>query len=594
MSRQLPLALSILALSLFLSARASASTSAGSCPTATNYIDLTNPSNGGGSGSLALSETNAGGITSCYYFSSNGSDTNSCTTEGSPCQHLPGMPNCASTCSGIPLAAGQGFIIEGGSVYHHQAGSPLMGGNWSWNGSGNSSHYIYIGIDPSWYSGGSFARPVISLDNPVSTSVQASCTYAETGYQFSLTGASYVIVDGLEMTGGCFSGTSGALNYIEPGNNSHEIFERLYLHGWSYASGSNDNIVLLGDASNRNDSSIRNLFNVIDGVDSTFGNTCNSPSCVAASGGGGGFLSDAATGWAMGFGYDTEYNVIRHVSNGVQAGNICTLIGNLMEYNFSSGPTISGGHGNVVEANFGSACTVGLYYNNLTRNVNNGIDWSVNASTHYYFNNIWFNDQHYCQDPNGLFPEGPGSNGTAAVTAYVYNNTFQCVHVNAAGPNASWDGWAPGSAIYFGNNQIMDFTSISGQYQFFICSSGSTCTTTQDNGGEDFMTTSVANADGYTISNNYAPTSSSSPTVGLGKNMTSFCDGLSNSLAAADCKNGTSAGVQETSNWGGKFASYPGIAVNARPGSGAWDAGAYQFSASSTPNPPTGLTAAIQ
>src|ERR1700683_21618 len=68
----------------------------GACPTGSNYLDLTNPQNGGGQGFVTLASL---GVNSCYYIAANGSDSNNGTSETSPWQHAPGMPACSATCA---------------------------------------------------------------------------------------------------------------------------------------------------------------------------------------------------------------------------------------------------------------------------------------------------------------------------------------------------------------------------------------------------------------------------------------------------------------------------------------------------------------
>jgi len=579
---------SVLALLATFLGAGSALAAGGSCPSGANYIDLTNPANGGGNGSVTLASL---GVTSCFYISAAGADTNSGTSEATPWLHAPGMPACSGTCSSTTPAANEGFILEGGGTWHKSSGSPSTGGGWDFSQSGSNGSPIYVGIDPTWFSGGSFARPIINMDNPLSTGTVSSCSFADDGASALNVNGSFVIVDGLEFTGTCMSG-SGDASVALPGVNRNQVFERIYVHGWTYTTSvGDDGLVMFGNQSNSQEDTDRFLFDVVDGADSTYGANCTTPSCVIVNGGNN-FVTNGASGWGFGYGWDVEYSVIRHVSNGIQAGDIAFMIGNLMEYQFE--PSLPGGrHGNVVEQNFGTDCTVGLFYNNMVRNVNEGINWATGCATQYIFNNVFFNDGHFPPDPNGILMGGPGKNGTSVVTAYLYNNTAQGVRFNGASSNSSWTGWAPGSSSTWANNHIMDFTSIT---SFSDCGSDSGCTRT-DNGGEKFMTTSVANSNGYAISNNYAPTLVSSPTVGAGINATSsFCSTIPNSLAISACESGTGGAVTETSNWGGEFAQYPNVTPNLRPTSGVWDAGAYEFAAASgiLPSPPTGLKAVAQ
>src|SRR5271155_3910760 len=112
----------LLAIIVFFFACSVAHAAGGACPTGANYLSLTSPQTGGGLGSVTLASL---GITSCYFISSSGLDTNTGTTESSPWLHAPGMPACANTCAGVTPASGEGFIVEGGSVYHFESGSPL-------------------------------------------------------------------------------------------------------------------------------------------------------------------------------------------------------------------------------------------------------------------------------------------------------------------------------------------------------------------------------------------------------------------------------------------------------------------------------------
>src|ERR1700722_1933828 len=66
----------------------------GSCPSGANYI---NPANNGIAGPLV--PLSSFGVRSCFYIAANGADSNSGTSEQSPWQHAPGMPNCTSVCA---------------------------------------------------------------------------------------------------------------------------------------------------------------------------------------------------------------------------------------------------------------------------------------------------------------------------------------------------------------------------------------------------------------------------------------------------------------------------------------------------------------
>jgi hypothetical protein len=579
---------SVLALlaTFWCAGRASAATG-GACPTGANYLSLTSPQTGGGAGSVTLASL---GITSCFYVSAAGSDTNSGTSEASPWLHAPGMPACSGTCAATTPSAGNGFIFRGGDSWHKSSGSPGTGGGWTWGQSGSSGSPIYIGVDVTWFASGSFARPIFNEDNAVSTSQPSKCSFPDDGSTFvDFSGRSNVIFDGFEFTGDCTSGGSDG-NIVNQG--TFTIAERLYIHGWSIASSASDDSHVLigvgnGNTANNQD---RILFSVLDGADSTFGNVCTTGSCVGNFTDKGG----AATAWGLSSCWDVEYTIIRHTSQGLECGDASIFHDNLIEYIFE--PNFGGRHGNVFEVTIdgaGTLCSNFIAYNNVTRNTNNGVNWWIQCPNYYVFNNVWSNSGHFPPDPNGLLMSPPGASGSSKVTAFVANNTFQANSGGAGPSNSATPAWASGSHSTLQNNHIMDFTSIGA---FFTCSgNGNSCTVT-DSGGEVFQTTSATTSQGYTLANNWAPASATGATVGKGVNGTAFCSTIPNAAAAAACTSGI-AGVTETSNWGGKFSTYPAVPVVPRPSSGAWDAGAYQFgtgASSAKPNPPTGLKAVAQ
>jgi hypothetical protein len=179
---------------------------------------------------------------------------------------------------------------------------------------------------------------------------------------------------------------------------------------------------------------------------------------------------------------------------------------------------------------------------------------------------------------------------TGAQTAYIYNNTFDnsqggC-QINEAGdnaPNYHWNGTA-----YFENNHLIAYSPQT-LASITYCSSGAICSF-KDNGNEVWQSESAANAQGYTIANNYAPTASSNATVGVGANLTNQCSTFSQDSALCD---GTEDGASEQNGDGGEIAFFPTIPLVQRATS--WDAGAYEFnSGSQPPAPPSGLSAQVQ
>jgi hypothetical protein len=561
----------------------------GTCPSGANYVSPTSAAIGGNNGSITLSSL---GITSCFYIAANGSDSNDGLSEasGHPWLHAPGMPSCSGTCASTTVTAGEGFIFRGGDTWHFTSGSPGTGGAWTWGTSGNSSNPVYLGIDTGWYSGGSFARPVLSMDNPLSTNQPSSCTAAadDSNTFLATSGRNYLIIDGFEGTGACWNAGGNAQGfYIQGADGTGDYVERVYTHGWTMSTNAtaDGSRVGVGGATASSPGGDICLYDVVDGADSTFGARYTTPSSVASAPGTATptLSNSGATGFAMSGCIEVDYSVVRHVSNGVETNYLTKVHDNLFEYQFESFNNTQ--HGNIVETLFGTptGTTAFEYYNNVVRNVSVGITTQLQGNTMYVFNNVWENDQHDNGNPNPncimMTPNGFGS-GSSVVTAVLSNNTIDnfCL-VQDEPPGANNYAFASGSTTTFENwHFIGTNTTLS---QIFTCGSGNSCGFA-DSGGDIAQTVTVANGQGYVLSNNYAPTSGSNATVHAGNNISSQCSTYSADSALCS---GTSNGVTESSGWGGYVASYPAITVNARPGSGAWDAGAYQFSATAPPPP---------
>ena len=545
MSRSLPPALVALIFALFLTINASASTS---------------------------------GTT--YYVAANGSDSNNGTSKSSPWQHAPGMTGCASACASAVVNPGDSIILRGGDTWHYSTGSPI-GMPWVFTRSGSSSSAIYIGVDASWYAGSSFARPVFTMDNPLSTTSPSSCKFDDSNNTMFTVNASYVTVDNFEFTGKCWSGTpSGKASYLAF-NGKNLSATNNYMHGWTVATTAGDDNHFMFYGSGSGNTGNEYAYNVVDGGDSTFGNACNTPSCIPTT------TSHGATGWAFGQEcYNVHHNVIRHTSQGLQCANITIVHDNLLEYIFA--PAFGGRHGNVIESIGGTSGLTGYFYNNITRHTNQGVGWWLQFDTGYIFNNV-FEDMYLgpYSPPNMnslmLSPVGFSSGG-GTIHVHVVNNTFDgTTNAQAFGGNSTTPSWGSGSTITWENNHILDSGSIAG---FFHCNSPSVCSQT-DSGGEVFQSTAAANAQGYTLSNDFQPASGTGATVGAANSVASSCSTFSsdNSLCS-----GTSDGVTEG---GGAVAVFPAVAMVQRASN--WDAGAYEFGASGNkPTPPTGLAAVVQ
>ena len=549
----------------------------GSCPASASYP----PSSGNPSFSL-VTLASLGITNGCFYAAASGSDSNTGTDETHPWLHFPGMGGCSSTCAATTPANGTGFILRGGDTWHASNGTPAICGSgpcqWSWSWRSTSSGAPqYIGIDIAWFNNGNCAsstaslpcRPVLSMDNALTTSVPGSCTYDDSAISglkltnpVSNSTASYIIVDGLEFTGKCFASNSisnNSVGYFYRTGTNINIY-RSYFHGWSMTSTAYDGHAAIsgygGVASDNNGI----YSSVIDGVDST-NSTFGGISCTNAVNG-----SPCNSGWGIqGDCATVAYSIIRFTTNAILCTNPILVHDNLFEFNYATldGNLNGGPHPNIVE----NPTDVGLtftFYNNLVRHNLMNVNVWVEGQNQWIFNNVIFDSG--TSAANCVMIQS----GTATWNAYIYNNTLN--NNDGNGCKVQYLASPSGGNVYYANNHFiaMGGTALTNVY---INNSGGTATT-NDNGGELYQTQVVANGQGYTNGNNYAPSLGGS-TIGAGNNETSSCSAFSADSALCS---GTSVGVSEVSGPNsGKYISYPATAINTRPASGAWDAGAYEF-----------------
>jgi hypothetical protein len=529
-----------------------------------------------------------------YYIAASGADANNGTSVSTPWLHAPGMPNCTATCASTTPQPGDSFIFRGGDAWHinNSVGSPYVGTKssgcsfgeancgWTWTASGSStncvyptstSSCIYIGVDTSWYSGSSFSRPVLSMDNPTSTSIVASCTYDQAGnastwggggpMAFGETG-SYVIFDNFELTGGCDSKREPTYFGI---SGQHVTFRNLYLHGWTEATNADDVPMLDMNATRNNNTEL--TYSVIDGSDAF----CKgSGACI-------GYLG--AT-----FNY-YDHNVCRYIGGCIGSpSNLISAHDNLFEFVYQG--YCCGVHGDVVHM-YGNSMPAGssiYFYNNIVRNTSDGTTNILDVpsgGTLYFFNNVFFG---IGNDPNCFTPQLTDNN---TISIYVTNNTVVAPCTiqasNQLGGLTGHQNWflQNNHFIGFSSSTIAGITSVQG---------GQPLTASfTDNGNEIFQSVSGANGQGYTASNNYLTTATGSATYHAGGSLSSSCSSYSGDSGL--CR-GTTGGV--TYKAGTTEAT---LEIPSPPARGTtWDAGAYQFSGQTViqPNPPSGLVARVQ
>jgi hypothetical protein len=554
----------------------------------------------------------------CYFIAANGSDSNAGTSESSPWLHAPGMPNCTANCAAVKPAGGKGFIFRGGDTWHfgNSSATPYTGGTWdmysqNWGTSSScigfgltTSGCIYYGVDTNWFAGSSWARPILTGDNPTSTTLVSSCAHQvpNTGQYVTNTLTSMApnsILDNFELTGLCsndsnpVSGkTSTYIAYMGTGTGGTgmAIVENVYIHGWSATTsagqtGNNQPGTLIGGGFNG-----LQAFDhiVIDGQDSNPGSF--------------------AWGTFPSF-YHLRDSIIRYTNQGV--GQWCHDIhDNIFEhlYNHNAG---AGSHTNILECNDesnGAAAnqpqnTANVFYNNIVRH--DDASYAGTGQVHlwfcpetvpeYWFNNVMYdvasgNDWDYAGPPIYTCSNTGGQ--------YMFNNTLVDVQQPCSVSNVGH-----GGQYLTVLNELLINTPFD---------SGSTACTGASNATNIALSDSVATTQGYTIGsagtsgqNNdcandttpCAPTASSNSTVNAGGNHQAYCTALAafttepaiSTEAANACKYGTTDGcAYDTTR---HVMNCPEQTPAARSTANAWDSGAGQISPSQGPQPPTDLKA---
>lgn len=569
-----PFVLVVLTLGLFA---ISSRSWAGTCPDTANYLNTTNPA--GPHVTLATL-----GVTNCFYIAANGSDANSGADEAHPWLHAPGMSSCKGNCASNSPTGGTGYIFRGGDTWHmgNSGLTPYTNGwTWAWSGTSQSVP-IYIGVDPSWYSGGSWARPVLTADNPTRACPGkgpcpvASCAYASIGSNntmLEVPGQKWVVLDNFELTGYCWNNSQDQdmMGYYSSSSQNvytpyYLVIEDSYLHGWTHTSSGPQGTAsaLEGNASLPG---VVIQFNVVDGQDSDD-------------------LSMSILGANNSDLYIVRYNVFRHSAGDIISSSCHYIHDNLWEY--YNMPTDGSGHGDYpfCEGEYaGGSGAPNLFFNNTWRYVGTTYDNSISyvpdlatplGQTDYVFNNVWHDNQ---PTASGDYLSDEGRSGNWLL----FNNTVEMI------PNgATHFVFATLSAVTSVNNHWI--SSAATQASIFAGAPASETAAI-------YMTNSSASAQGYTSANDFAPTSASNSTVtAAGVNETTkYCADsvLHYAIAEAACVAGTTNGCSyNTSN---HTVSCPAIAANSRPPSGAWNVGAYQYGTvvATRPAPPTKLVVTV-
>jgi hypothetical protein len=488
---------------------------------------------------------NAGSaVAGTYYISKSiGSDSNTPTqahTKSTPWAHLPGMASCTSNCASYTPAAGDTFILMGCDRWV----APDLPVAWDWSGT-------TVTVDKTWFNTtncpSGWNRPV--FDAQANSSVT---WFIKMGANNSVSNDTF---DNIEMKGFNSAGSrmTGCFNQcINPTMTNN------YIHAWALST---DNCVVFQTGGQPN---IGGTFsnNVLDGSD-RIGTSGSFGVCY-------GIYHD----WPSVIKNNVFRDLVNSLVGGVNSGGVAEISGNLIDTCISSQGAAN--HANCLESFFGG--TVYIHDNIINQdNANNEGEVAFLGSggeTDYVWNNIFYNI-------TGNAPETEFRNGT--LSQFWYNNTFVNIVggtcLGATGSNTS-------STVVVKNNHCIGgaLPTNGGAY---TVSNNLTQTSTQANAN------SSPHFDQYTVSQFpvFDPVASTNSTVGAGQNLTSQATGnlagLTNATNYA-CTQQTVSGVVQ--------AVCPGRTSVARPASGSWDVGAYQFSSSTVqaPQPPRSLQATVQ
>jgi hypothetical protein len=468
-----------------------------------------------------------------YIDYASGSNNNNGTSKSSSWKVHPYMQT-SSACTGTESApaythqAGDQFIFKGGVTW------PAACFGMNVTAGGTSGTPDYYGVDLSWFSGASFARPVFDLNN----TAPIAAGNGGRNVIFVGSGASYTTWDNIEIkrqfiVGGHSGPNSGYDCGIYFGGSSGHIVENGYFHDW------------VTDTANLN---------------AGFSN------CAGGLGqNGGGYTADNMTieddgGLPVPFGgcfqnpVEVKNSICHHVAQGsVGFGSVHDSQFYGLTNACCVAPYTNGIHTNVIHDTWsGGGRSV---YNNVVYGNSLGEVIGMCPTTNVYNNVMWSN--------SGAGADILVDTGVNACTvntntvANIYNNTVDCSN-GVSCLRVIRAGQTIGTLNFENNHWITSNAPVSIELTVVA--------TNQAN--NILMSPSTAASQGYTTVNWYAPSSSSGGTVGRALILANFCSGGLGAL----CSDRVHA-----------------------PRLTSWDAGAYEFgSTSSKPNPPGNLNAIVQ
>jgi hypothetical protein len=348
-----------------------------------------------------------GNVTHFYFFDYvNGLDSNSGTSESAAWQHMPTCANASNNSAAHTAGAGEGWIFKGAVTVDYHCWPAAI----PWGGTSGGSDYI--GVDPGWYTGGTWKRPIFSGGGSTGYNANAGAMMSDSGTH----PASYFVGDNIEWTGlywsgtGCTTGGPAFCSYIAwhnfySGSGSNWELKNNYAHnvthsGYPTSTDPGNNSALFYMPQDAGSSAHDNVMNNLDG-----GADC----CLAI------FTGNEYRNYISGFD-NAVFN-----PNG---GETILLLHDLTIVNMVAGFVPSGGpHGNCIHI-FGTQANNELVYNNYVncgQASDEAFEIEEDAATVYGFNNVFTN----IVQPNGLNPSsfsGAGHGGTYTL----FQNTEEC------------------------------------------------------------------------------------------------------------------------------------------------------------------------
>jgi hypothetical protein len=515
---------------------------------------------------LAISSTAFAGT---FYIAANGSDSNN-GSQTSPWAHLPGM---ATWTGNYRPTAGDTLILRGCDVWGN-SNFPIT---WTWSGSNGNP--ITIDRSTTWYNTANcpsgWNRAVFNAGSAVMGG--AECSGDNNNKFFQLNSVNFVTFNWLELTGYYWNTNAGGscgsqTGTIVDANNSDSItLSSWFVHKWSHGPSAGDS---------------DHFFDIVNG-----GTMC--PNCLIT-----GMVlenDDGSGDCGAGVQWSTTNSVIRNMVNGIKPktqGNFGSLNISDIHHGFDST------HENIIEPVGGNGS--GIYYFHdiyVHDNASGELQFGNQGETYYIWNNV---NVQGANTRNWAFPQQPG-NGPKAL--YFWNNTIVSASSGGGAGILTCNPCNPATwqTIDIENNYVI--TPFGGNFNggLIECSDcGSNqpfpSSGTRTVANNLVITPTNASNQGYTDSstyvyspqnNNCSGISANCP-IGAGVNLSSsWPSGYTYNDTTYACVQQTVSGVIESVC--NQRTTVP------RPGSGAWDVGAYEFSAnSSAPNPPTGLNVVIQ